>query len=293
MNKVTKVSLAKSQNHEGVLTVLNLLKNDLKKKLLHTPSIVVKVNFVDARVELATTPFRAVKNFVEFISPFFKGEIIIAEALSWGVKIDSFEKYGFNHLVKDYSQVKLLNLKEDEYIEKKINYPQGEVVLSFSKTIIEAPFLVSIARPKTHNCVVATLSLKNVIFGVMPSYNERLRAHKGKFIHHVIAGIADYAYPGLVIIDGTIGMEGDGPVRGSAFKSGWAIASLDALAADSLGVYLMGFDVEDIGYLSILREKGFGTLYPKDKINILGEKPEKLRKAFKPHKNFEKKRRWQ
>lgn len=293
MSKTPKVSLAKSQNHEGVLSALSLLKNDLKKKLSDIPSIVVKVNFVDTRTELATTPFQAVKNFVDFVSPFFKGEIVIAEAPSWGVKVDPFEKYGFNQLIKEYSQVKLVNLKEGKYIEKKIKYPQGEVVLSFSKAIIEAPFLVSITRPKTHNCVIATLGLKNVIFGAMPSYNARLKAHKGKFIHHVMAEIADYAYPDLIVIDGTIGMEGDGPIKGSAVKSGWAVASLDALAADSLGVYLMGFEIEDIGYLNLLKDKNLGALYPKDRIDVLGEKPEKLRKPFKPHKNFEKNRRWQ
>lgn len=78
-------------------------------------------------------------------------------------------------------------------------------------------------------------------------------------------------------------MEGDG----------WALSSLDALAADSLAAYLMGFDINDIGYLKLLKEKDFGFLYPKDKIKILGEKPKKLLTPFKPHKNFEKQRRWQ
>ena len=48
-------------------------------------------------------------------------------------------------------------------------------------------------------------------------------------------------YPDFVVTDGTVGMEGGGPVRGKAIKSGWIIASFDALAADSLAADLMGF----------------------------------------------------
>jgi hypothetical protein len=74
--------------------------------------------------------------------------------------------------------------------------------------------------------------------------------------------------------------------------AGWVLSSFDALAADSLATSLMGFDVNDVGYLNLLREEKYGFLYPKDRIEILGENPKKLLNPFKPHKNFEKRRRW-
>lgn len=290
----TKVSLVKSKNHrDGVEKCLGFLREDLQKTLAKIISLVIKINLVDTRVELATTPLLAVKSFIDFISPFYKREIIIVEGATIGVNIDGFQKYGYGQLARENSQVKLLDLEEDEVVERKINYPKGEIILPISKTIAETPFLVSIARPKTHNRVVVTLGIKNVLVGAIPGYRMRLRIHKGKFIHGIMASIADCVYPDLVIIDGTIGMEGDGPVgRGTEIKSGWALASLDALAADSLATHLMGFGLDDVGYLNLLGEKGFGALYPKDKIKVLGERPEKLVTPFKPHKMFAKQKKW-
>ncbi len=294
MKNKAKVSLVKSSEHfKGVQDSLGLLEGELKKALTKISSLVIKVNFVDTRVELSTTPFKAVESFINFVQPFYKKEVIIAEGATWGVKINAFEKYGFTELAKKNPQIKLLDLNDDEVVSKKLKYPEGEFSLPMSKTIVEAPFLVSIVRPKTHNRVVITASIKNVLVGVVPGYTTRLKIHKGKFIHHVMGSIAQYAYPDFVIIDGTIGMEGDGPVgKGTKKMAGWVLSSFDALAADSLATSLMGFNTDDVGYLNLLWEEKYGFLYPKDKIEILGEDPKKLVSPFKPHKNFEKQRCW-
>lgn len=294
MDKKAEVSLVKSSDHsEGVRNSLQLLETDLKTALAKVPSIVIKINLVDTRVELSTTPFEAVKSFVDFIKPFYKGKIVIAEGATWGTKIDAFEKYGYKKLAKENPQIELIDLNDDRLVEKKLRYSQGEFSLPFSRTIVDAPFLVSIVRPKTHNRVVMTAGIKNVLVGVVPGYRNRLKIHKGKYIHQVITSIARYAFSDLVVIDGTVGMEGDGPVgKGTKKIAGWTISSFDALAADSLAAYLMGFNIDDIGYLNLLRTQDYGLLYPKDEIQILGERPEKLVNPFKPHKNFEKQRRW-
>jgi len=89
-----KASLVKSHNHyEGVSDCLDNLKEEIKKTISNMSSLVIKVNFVDTRYELTTTPFQAVKGFIDFITPFYDSDIVIAEAPSWGVKIDAFEKY--------------------------------------------------------------------------------------------------------------------------------------------------------------------------------------------------------
>jgi uncharacterized protein (DUF362 family) len=236
---------------------------------------VIKINLVITKtrrysdgVELATTPFQAVKSYIDFISPFYDKEIIIAEQSTWGKTKVGFETYGFAELA------------------------EGKLVLPFSKTLLEAPFLVSIARPKTHCSVVATAGIKNALVGAINgSWKDRLKIHKGTFIHNIIASLADIVYPHMVIIDGTVGMEGNGPIRGTEINAGWTLASLDALAADSLAAYLMGFGADDVGYLKMLRKKGSGFFYPQDRIEILGEEPKDLITPFKPHRNFRKQKR--
>jgi len=289
------VSLVKSPNHkEGVINVLKNIEQTLIEKLKTVNQVVVKINFVKTAPELATTPFQAVEHFVDFITPHFSGEILIVEEASFGSTAEAFEMYGFKKLADQHPQVNLLELDKDQSIKKSFTY---ETVKNFdlklSKTMAEAPLLVSITRPKTHDTVVVTLGIKNVLVGVIQGkIDMRRNIHKGKEINNIMAQIADYSYPDLVILDGTVGMEGNGPTGGTPIKAGWSIASFDALAADSLATYLMGFDVKDVGYFNLLRDKDFGLLYTKDKVHVIGENPSSVVKKFLPHDTFEEQRLW-
>jgi uncharacterized protein (DUF362 family) len=291
----SKVSLVKSKNHyQGVVDSLKLIRDDISGKLAGIDQIVIKINFVNIIPELATTPFEAVKAFIEFILPFYKGKIIIAEESTGGDTKEGFEMYGFREFADGNSQVKLLDLADDEGIVKTITYPEGEITIPLSKTIVKAPFLVSITRPKTHDAVVVTLGIKNVLVGAIKGkLSNRVKIHQGNYIHNILTSIAEFVYPDLVILDGAISMQGDGPDHGDPINSNWALASLDALAADSLATYLMGFDINDVGYLNMLRDGEFGLLYPKDEIEVVGENPKDLVIPFKPHSTFEEQREWE
>jgi uncharacterized protein (DUF362 family) len=291
------VSLVRSSNHyEGVASSLNLLQNELRLALENVSQIVLKVNFVVTRVELALTPLDAVKSFIDFISPFYNGAIIIAESATWGNTKDAFDKNGYTKLAEDNPQVSLLDLRDDEIVEKQIAYPDGNVTVPLSKTMMEAPFLVSITRPKTHVNAVVTLGLKNVLVGAIQRENvkgastwstrNKIHREKSRYIHDFLLSLANHITPHFTIIDGTIGMEGNGPVKGTEIKSGWVVSSTDVLAADSIGTYLMGFDLKHVPYLAELRGRDCGCLYPLDEISIVGVDPEELVHPFEPHRVF-------
>jgi uncharacterized protein (DUF362 family) len=125
--------------------------------------------------------------------------------------------------------------------------------------------------------------MKNVLVGAIQGYSNRRTIHRDRSIHYVMASLAEHVFPEFVIIDGTIGMQGDGPVRGMEIEAGWTVSSFDALAADSLAAQLMGFDVEDVGYFNLVGNLGLGLLYPADEIEIIGETPKNLVTPFKPH----------
>jgi hypothetical protein len=116
-----KVALSKSDTHyEGVRDVLEPLKGDLEKSLSKISSVVIKVNLVITKtsaysqgVELATTPLKAVLAFIGFISPFYKGKIIITEEAAWGDTKEGFRMYGFSKLAKENDRVELLSLEEE------------------------------------------------------------------------------------------------------------------------------------------------------------------------------------
>lgn len=299
LNK-SKVSLVKSSAHyPGVLKSLRILEPSIKTIIASLPAIVIKINLVITRtprystgVELATTPLDAVRSFIDFILPFYAGKIIIAEEAAWGDTKDGFEFYGFTRLAQNHSQIELLELRDDEMVIKKITCPGGELDVPLSKTLLEAPFLVSITRPKTHCTVVMTGAIKNVLVGAIHKYSNRRKIHRGNGIHYFLNSLAEHTYPDLVVLDGTIGMQGGGPVKGTEINSDWVISSFDALAADSLALHLMGFEISDVGYLSLLSQQGFGSCFPNSKIEIVSEKPQDCFMPYQPHRNHKKMRDW-
>ena len=102
----SKISLVNSEEHyEGVKNSLHHLKEDILDSLSGISSLVIKVNLVVAKtrgypkgVELAVTPLKAVESFIDFISPFYDKEIIIAERSAWGKTKEGFELHGFTKL---------------------------------------------------------------------------------------------------------------------------------------------------------------------------------------------------
>jgi len=292
---MTQVSLVKTdQSYQGTLKALEPLKADLIRRLKNLERVVIKINFVTVYKKLATTPLETVKGFIDFIKPFFKGKIIIAEEASVGSAKNGFRLYGFSRLAKKDPQIEVFDSGEDDIEIVKIKYSGGEMKLPLAKIYLQSPFIASICRAKTHDTVVATLAIKNLLVGaIQGGISQRSKIHQGKDIHRIMTEITQFTYPDLAIIDGVIGMEGNGPGSGNPIRADWILSSLDPLAADSLAAYLMGFKIEDIGYLNLMKEKNLGRLYPKDKIPVIGDNPEELKKSFRPHQTFEYQRQWQ
>ena len=294
------VSLVRSEDHyAGVKRSLQPFRQSLASQLSKVATIVIKINMVITKTpryakgaELAVTPVDACRGFIEFVRPFYKGKIILAEEPAWGDSQSGFSLYGFSKLTKSDSRIELFDLRDDQTLETRLPHPGGALRLPLSRTLVEAPFLVSIARPKTHCTVVMTAGIKNVLVGAIRGFANRRKIHDGKYIHYTLVAIAKHAYPDFTIVDGTVGMQEGGPVRGTEIKSGWVLSSFDALAADSLAVHLMGFQLQDVGYLHLIGKAGMGEQYPAGKVEILGELPDPLVMPYKPHRSFKKAREW-
>jgi uncharacterized protein (DUF362 family) len=105
---------------------------------------------------------------------------------------------------------------------------------------------------------------------------------KDTVLHYNLFQIAQIAYPDLGVVDAFTSMEGDGPIDGTPVDTRLALASTDALALDSLGTKIMGFDPTQILYLSSMNEAGMGQ-GDLDKINVIGANLNKCLFRFKPH----------
>jgi uncharacterized protein (DUF362 family) len=96
-----------------------------------------------------------------------------------------------------------------------------------------------------------TLSLKNM-FGIVPGacYGWPKNVLHWAGIDRSILDINAVARPDFAIIDGIIGMEGNGPIQGTPKTAGVLILGNDPVAVDATACRVMGLMPEKIGYLS-------------------------------------------
>jgi len=151
--------------------------------------------------------------------------------------------------------------------------------LYLPKTVLEADFLVSMPKLKTHHWVGATLSLKNM-FGIVPGccYGWPKNILHWAGITGSILDINSTVRPDFAIVDGIVGMEGNGPIQGTAKASGVLILGEDPVAVDATAARVMGLEPERIDYLAKAGTL-LGHLRP-DKIRQLGESVRSVRTPF-------------
>ena len=123
------------------------------------------------------------------------------------------------------------------------------------RTIVDADLIVSMPKLKTHHWAGVTLSMKN-LFGIMPGsvYGWPKNVLHQHGIEESILDISGaLARAPFTIVDGIVGMEGNGPIQGTAVNSGLLIFGDDPVAVDATAARLMEVDPAKVRYL---REAG-------------------------------------
>lgn len=127
--------------------------------------------------------------------------------------------------------------------------------------------------------------LINFLFRQYPTYRKSV-----KMIHHNIVEFAKRTWPDLVVLDGFVCMEGDGPVDGTPVDMRVAVASADPVKADGIGARLIGFEPEQIGYLYYLANIEQMGEYSLD--NFVGDDLNRLRRIFRRHGTYDIQSQW-
>jgi uncharacterized protein (DUF362 family) len=122
-------------------------------------------------------------------------------------------------------------------------------------TALGADLLVSMPKLKTHHWVGATLSMKN-LFGVVPSgvYGWPKNVLHWSGIDESIVDLHTAFPRQFAIVDGIVGMEGNGPIQGVPKAAGVLIAGNDPVAVDETCCRIMHIDSAKIGYLRLASE---------------------------------------
>ena len=289
--EASTVGLVKgSDRRENIYKALKLIEDQVFGAI-GDKQILIKPNFVQTSKQLAATHADAVRGILDFLQPHYKREVIIGEAAATQEgTFAGYKNYGYPDLAREY-KVKLVDLNLGNY---QYRYTIGEknapVPIRICSSLLDPNlYIISAAILKTHGFASVTLSLKNMLLGApINDYkkSDKNQMHRGPhgepddILHFNMFHLAQEVYPDLAVIDGFTGMEGDGPSRGTPVDSRIALASVDPLAADTLGARLMGYDAKKILYLSAMTEAGMGQ-GNLDKIKVLGNRTDECSYRFK------------
>jgi len=306
MSKV-KVGLARRANRrDNIYGALDLVREDITPKIAE--QVLLKPNFLSANNTLSTTQADAMRGAIDFLlsTPNPPKEIIIAEGGNEKESGDAFKNFGYHALKEEYDiPIQLIDLNQETNWETtSIFLNDGtEYKVHMPKTVLDCPCNISVAVAKTHDVCVVTLALKNMIMGTLRkedrvkmhgfmTHKERLRPDESKAINVNLIRVAKYLSPHISIIDGTVGLQGNGPDGTDAVELGVAAASADVFAADAVMAKVMGYEPLEQGLLYYGNQLGIGVA-DLDKIQVLETKIEDVQTPFKHHEWIEDQKQWQ
>lgn len=284
--ETNEVTLASEEDrYQTVFKALDLIKKEINDTIGQlNPKydyILVKPSCVVATKKACATNVEALKAVLEFITALWPGKIIVAEG-SAETTLTAFQNYEYLSLKPEFPELEFLDLNYADSIFVDI-FDQNlkPIKVRLANTVIEAPLRISISPPKTHDAVIVTLSIKNMAVGSILGEDKTLIHQGNKAINRSLVELDKYTRPHLAVLDGWESMEGNGPVRGDILETHFAVASLNALAADVLTTELMGFNPLQIGYLNLL-----GAQKLQGHIKVIGQDPTPFHFHFKPHRTY-------
>jgi uncharacterized protein (DUF362 family) len=330
------VALVKGEDRrKNVTQALLAVDREIGPALKRKKYVVIKINNVSTTNQLAATHVDALRGILDYLEPKFKGPVVIVES-SAADTLEGFENYKYAQLIPEYKRLHIslvdLNRERKYQIFSIVDANIRPIPVRLAARMFDPDaYIISSAMLKTHNAVVATMSIKNMVIGTplhsvakeTPVWSDKQRYHAslprpqgapgrgdqsargaggrgrggpGGNFHAMNYSMAISAKKlsanwGAALIDGFEGMEGNGPAGGTPVPMHVALASSDYLAADRVALEIMGVPPHAVGYLQYAGELGVGQ-YDLEKIDIRGEKPETVKRVFKMHDQVQQQLDW-
>lgn len=253
----------KEKIKEKIKTAIDLLNLKIPEK------IIIKPNMLSAREPdkgITTHPI-IISAIIEILKNY--SEIIIGDSPANVSKpIEEYwEKCGYKEISERYN----IPLKKfDISIPLSILIKEKEYKVPITSIINEYKVL-NVAKFKTHNLTTLTLGVKN-LYGLIPGVNKTILHSKfinpydfSLFLIEFYKKIEENLF--LTIVDGIIGMEGDGPTSGNLRKIGYIIVGEKAICVDWVCCKIVGIKPEKVDFIRIYKEK-----YGMDEIKVEGDK---------------------
>lgn len=242
-------------------------------RVLIKPNLTAEENLWEQGVVTGPLFMRALVEEVQKANP---SEVIVAEAIAIGLNTKkAFEANGYREMARA-AGAKLVDLYDHEF--ERIKTPEGGVLKHawVSKEVLRADFFINAPVLKTHFASTITAAMKNL--KGTTTYEEKKRFHY-LGLNKAVAELNAVLKPHLIVVDGLIALEGDGPVSGNPVGLNLLLAGTDAVAVDTVAARIMDIDPAEVLPLCLAQGMGYGV-WDEKSIRILGSSVEEVRRPF-------------
>jgi uncharacterized protein (DUF362 family)/NAD-dependent dihydropyrimidine dehydrogenase PreA subunit len=144
-----------------------------------------------------------------------------------------------------------------------VSCPENKLIKKFEITnmVLNADAVITMPKLKTHMLTHFTGATK-ILFGAIPGVTKAAYHAKLKTVDlfsEMLVDLLDVVKPRLAIMDGVVGMEGDGPSRGKPRTVGVILAGEDSVALDVVACNLIGMRPETVPILKAAMARGLTT----------------------------------
>ena len=309
-NRRAKVALIKGENRrKNVFDALAAIDDQIRPGLKAKKYVLIKPNGFDPSRTIISTQLDTVHGILDYLAPRFKGPVVVAECTGSTSK-EVLGGFGWDKVFAEHRpfdiKLEVPNEEPNRYeILHAIDYDMHPIPIRLGARFVDPDaFLISAAVMKTHNMVVATMSIKNVVVGAPlappPGQNRPMSESEKRKFHVGIRASNLNLYLGIRrmmpnwgvgLVDGFEGMEGNGPVSGTPVPHRIALASTDFLAVDRVGLECMGIDAGWPGYLNYAWQDGLGQ-YDLAKIDVVGARIADVQRKYRLHADVDRMLEW-
>jgi len=143
-----------------------------------------------------------------------------------------------------------------------------------ARPALEADLVIDLPKLKTHLLTLYTGAVKN-LFGTIPGARKRevhCRAPGVGDFSRALVDVLELIRPGLTLIDGVLGQEGNGPgMGGTPRQYGCLAASADPVALDAVITGALGYRPGEVLHLAQAQDRGLGVS-DLDKVRVVGDR---------------------
>lgn len=260
---MTKVAIVRVENNvtSAIEKGLSLIE---PRPIPEQSKVVIKPNVCNPRnpYDMVNTDTRIIEHVVR-LALTHSSDVTVVESDSISGTADyRLSKTGLIEKIRQWG-VKFVNLSSDEFEEHEVDGAR----IGIPRTVLDCDYFINLPKMKTCGHTLVTLSLKNLFGVIVNPKKNKLHRHLDELLPYLGKHIRN----DLIIVDGIVCMEGNGPVVGSPKPLDLIVVGTNLVEVDSICARIMGFEPSGIRHIAKSHELGLGQVHA-DRIQLSCER---------------------